>query len=138
RATRRFEPSDLDGASLVVAATDDREVQEAVAQAAAARGVPCNVVDVNRLSTFYVPAVLRRGSLTIAITTDGKFPLLAVALRDRLAAVLGPQLGQALERLGGGRELAIARHPADPAKRLSVLRRLLSEPALELLLEDRL
>lgn len=137
-STRRFEPRDLDGARLVLAATDEPEVQETVARGAAARGIPCDVVDVNRLSSFYLPAVLRRGAFTIAVTTSGEYPLLAVAIRDRLAAEFGPQLGPALERLGETREWAFAHGPADPALRVAALRRLLTDDALDLILEGRL
>lgn len=133
-----FLSSDLDGVHLVVAATDDRAVQEEVARSAAARGIPCNVVDVNDLCTFYAPAVLRRGALTITVATDGKFPLLAVALRDRIAAGLDDAVADALELLGEGRALAVARYPDDPAKRVDALRRLLSPGALESIVEGRL
>jgi siroheme synthase-like protein len=132
---RDFAPSDLDGVHLVVAATDDPCVQEAVAQSAAARGIPCNVVDVNHLCTFYAPAILRRGAMTIAVATDGKFPLLAVAIRDRLAAALRESIGPALELLGQGRTLAAARFPNHPAERVAALRSLLSAQALEWILD---
>jgi len=135
---RACAPSDLDGVHLVVAATDDPKVQEAVARSAAARGIPCNVVDVNHLCTFYAPAVLRRGAMTISVATDGKFPLLAVAIRDRLAAALGEEIGPALECLGEGRELACARFPDDPDERVAALRRLLSSRAVDLILEGHL
>ncbi len=135
---RDFAPSDLDGVHLVVAATDDRQVQEVVARSADARGIPCNVVDVNHLCTFYAPAVLRRGALTISVATDGKFPLFAVAIRDRIAAALGDSVGPALELLGEGRARACERFPDDPDGRVAALRRLLSAPALESILEGRL
>ena len=135
---RAFVPADLDGVQLVVAATDDTVVQEAVAQSAAARGIPCNVVDVNHLCTFYAPAVLRRGAMTISVATDGKFPLFAAAIRDRLAATLDEAIGPALELLGEGRVLACARFPNDPDERAAALRRLLSAPALTSILEGRL
>jgi len=136
--SRDFKPADLDGVHVVVAATDDTEVQEAVAHAAASRGIPCNVVDVNHLCTFYAPAVLRRGAMTITVATDGKFPLLAVAIRDRLAATLGGTIGPALEILGDARDLARERYPDDPDERVTALRELLSEPALNSILEGRL
>ena len=101
-------------------------------------GIPCNVVDVNDLCTFYAPAVLRRGALTITVATDGKFPLLAVALRDRIAAGLADAIAHALELLGEGRTLAVARYPHDPARRVDSLRRLLSPEALESIVEGRL
>jgi precorrin-2 dehydrogenase/sirohydrochlorin ferrochelatase len=133
-----FLSSDLDGVHLVVAATDDRSVQEDVARAASARGIPCNVVDVNDLCTFYAPAVLRRGALTVTVATDGKFPLLAVALRDRIGTELGDAVAPALELLGEGRTLAVARFPHEPDKRVEALRRLLSPEALQLIVEGRL
>ena len=133
-----FVPSDLAGVHLVVAATDDRRLQEDVARGATERGIPCNVVDVNDLCTFYAPAILRRGALTITVATDGKFPLLAVALRDRIAGELGDAIAPALELLGEGRALAVARYPHDPAKRVESLRRLLSPEALESIVEGRL
>jgi siroheme synthase-like protein len=133
-----FAPSDLEGVRLVVAATDDRQVQEAVSRAAGARGVPCNVVDVNHLCSFYAPAVLRRGALTITVATDGKFPLLAMAIRDRIAEGLGEGIAAALDLLGEGRAVAAARYPDDAEKRLDAVRRLLSSDALASILEGRL
>jgi siroheme synthase-like protein len=135
---RLFVPSDLDGTHLVVVATDDRRLQDEVSREATARGIPCNVVDVNHLCTFYAPAVLRRGSLTISVATDGKFPLLAVAIKDRIGAMLGDAIGPALQLLSHGRELACARFPNDPEARVSALRLLLSDEAIASILEGRL
>jgi len=131
RATRGFEPSDLDGVRVVVAATDDSAVQRLVAAEAEARAIPCNVVDVNHLCSFYVPAVLRRGGLTVAVTTDGKFPLLAAALRDRIAGTLSPNAGDALDTLAEARQRAFEAFPGDPAARLAALQALLTERALD-------
>jgi siroheme synthase-like protein len=138
RLTRRFAPHDLEGTAIVVAATDDRGVQQAVARAASERGVLCNVVDVNDLCSFYVPATLRRGGLAIAVQTDGRFPLLAVALRDRLARLIGPGFEQALDRLAEARRTARRVFPDDAAERTRRLRTLVSDDALDLLLGDRL
>jgi siroheme synthase-like protein len=135
---REFAPSDLDGVHLVVAATDDPRVRADVARFATERGIPCNVVDVNHLCTFYAPAVLRRGALTITVATDGKFPLLAVALRDRIAADLGRAIGPALDLLGEARAIAAWRFPDDPEARVAALRRLLPSRALESILAGRL
>lgn len=137
RQTRRFEPRDLDGALLVFAATDDRDAQQAVFRAAAARGVLCNVVDVTDLCEFHVPATLRRGALSISVATDGDFPLLAVKLRDRLARLVGPAFGPALRTLAAARAAVRRRHPDDQAARVRRLRELLTDEALELLLEER-
>jgi len=138
RSSRPFDPSDLEGVFLVVAATDDRATQEAVAREAEERGILCNVVDVPELCNFFVPAILRRGSLVVAVSTEGKSPLLAVAVRDRLAGVLGPHLGAALERLAEGRALVRTLYPGDPEKRRRALFRLLAPKAARELLEGRL
>jgi len=138
RVTRRFTANDLVGAFLVVAATDDPAVQRAVARAAESQGVLCNVVDVNDLCSFYLPATLRRGALAIAVQTDGRFPLLAVALRDRLARLIGPSFAAALDRLAGARAAARRRFPDDAERRTRELRRLLPDETLDLLLANRL
>jgi precorrin-2 dehydrogenase len=135
--TRGFTAGDLVGAFLVVAATDDVATQRAVARAAEAQGILCNVVDVNDLCSFYVPATLRRGGLAIAVQTDGRFPLLAVALRDRLARVVGPGFAPALETLAQARDEVRRLYPQDAARRLQALRALFGDDALELLLAER-
>ena len=138
RSTRPFDPSDLDGVFLVIAATNDAAAQHAIWQRAESNGILCNVVDTPDRCSFYVPASLRRGSLTVSVSTDGKSPLLAVALRDRLAVGLGPQLGPALEILAEARETVRALYPADQSKRRFALSRLVTPEALDQLLEGGL
>jgi len=137
RSSRSFEPGDLDGVFLVVAATDDTTIQQAVARGAEQRSILCNVVDVNPLCSFYMPAILRRGSLTVSVSTEGKYPLFAVAVRDRIASMLGPQIGPALDRLAEGRAMVRARYPHEPEKRREALERLLTSQAFEQLLGER-
>jgi len=137
RRTRAFQAADLDGVFIVVAATDDPAVQRAVAEAAAARNVLCNVVDVNDLCSFYVPATLRRGALAVSVSTDGRFPLLAVALRDHLARLIGEQFGPALERLHAARVAVRSRWPQDAQRRSRTLRELLTGDALRMVLDNR-
>lgn len=138
RETRAFAPSDLEGAFLVVAATDDAEVQREIWKGAESRGILCNVVDVPDLCNYYVPASLRRGALTVSVSTAGKSPLLAVALRDRLARLLARDLGPALEILAAARALVRSRYPDDHAKRRAALGRLLSPDAIDTLMEGNL
>jgi precorrin-2 dehydrogenase len=137
RITRRFSPADLEGIRLVVAATDDRPTQEAVAREAERRGILCNVVDVPDLCNFYVPAILRRGDLMVAVTTAGKCPLFAASVRDYLARRLGSHLETALKLIGEGRSRIRARHPRSPRQWRKALDRLLTAPALEHLWEGR-
>jgi precorrin-2 dehydrogenase/sirohydrochlorin ferrochelatase len=138
RSTRPFSPSDVDGVLIAIAATGDDAVQDAVWRRAEELGVLCNVVDVPERCHFYVPASLRRGSLTVSVSTEGKSPLLAAALRDRLAARIDPQAGQGLERLAEARRIVRERHPREQAKRRATLAKLLSPCAIDDLLEGRL
>jgi siroheme synthase-like protein len=81
---RAFMPSDLDDALLAFATTDDRAVNESVAQAARARGTLVNVADDPVACDFTVPSVVRRGDVTVAISTGGRSPAFARFLREQL------------------------------------------------------
>lgn len=74
----------------------------------------------------------------MSVSTEGKSPLLAVVLRDRLAAELGPQLGAGLEILAEARETVRSLYPDDPSKRRIALMQLLTAQGLDLLLEGGL
>lgn len=91
---RAFEAADLEGAALAIAATDDPEVNQAVAREAGERGIPVNVADDPEACTFLVPAVVRRGRVRIAISTGGASPLLARRLRERIEEVIGEEWGE--------------------------------------------
>lgn len=99
-AVDRYEPGQLDGAWLVVVV--DREQGERVFADAQARHVFCNVEDVPELCTFILPALHRRGDITVAVSTGGASPALAQWLRDRFAAQIGfehEQLAAELRRV---------------------------------------
>jgi len=81
---REYQAGDLEGAFVVVAATDNQAINEQVATDASEKGVLINVVDVPALSNFIVPSYLRRGDLTIAVSTNGKSPALARKIRTKL------------------------------------------------------
>ncbi|MBM5812951.1 MAG: uroporphyrinogen-III C-methyltransferase, partial [Gammaproteobacteria bacterium] len=97
---RGFEPADLDGARIAIAATDDPATNAAVARAARAAGIPVNVADAPELSTFIVPAIVDRSPLVIAVTSGGTAPLLATRVRERIEAELDESWGQ-LARFAG-------------------------------------
>jgi precorrin-2 dehydrogenase len=90
---RRFQPADLEGAALVICATGDEALNRSVAAEAEARGLFVNVVDVPPLCSFIVPAVVRRGDLTLAVSTGGASPAAARRLRQRLEGEFGPEWG---------------------------------------------
>lgn len=97
---RRYRSADVRGAAVVVASTDDPSVNAAVSRDCRRKGIPVNVVDVPELCTFFVPAVVRRGAVTVAVSTGGRSPSLAGALRRRLESFLPASLGATAERLG--------------------------------------
>ena len=74
---REYQSGDLEDAFVVVAATDDQETNEQIATDASKKGMLINVVDVPALSNFIVPSYLRRGDLTVAVSTNGKSPALS-------------------------------------------------------------
>jgi precorrin-2 dehydrogenase / sirohydrochlorin ferrochelatase len=127
---RCFSPADLDRAFLVVAATSSPDVNEIVFQEARRRGVLCNVVDQAEQCDFYSPAVLRRGSLQIAISTGGLSPALAQRLRQELEQQFAPDYGAWLEALGEIRRHLI-RTPMDESHRRRWLHRLASRESFE-------
>ena len=91
--TREFAAADLDGQWLIVAATNDRAVNAAVASAANAARIPCNVVDDRELSSFIMPAIIDRSPVQIAVSTGGTSPVLARLIRERLETLLDGSLG---------------------------------------------
>lgn len=113
---RSFREQDPEGAFLLVAATDDAEVNRAAASAARLRGVLTNVVDDPEASDFLVPSVLERGALQIAVSTSGLAPALAAALRRQLEDSFAPDWAQAVEIVGEARRRLFAA-PLDPGLR---------------------
>jgi uroporphyrin-III C-methyltransferase/precorrin-2 dehydrogenase/sirohydrochlorin ferrochelatase len=83
----------LDDAWLVIAATDDIDVNRRVADDAAARRILINVVDNTTLSSFHVPAVIDRAPVQVAISSGGNSPMLARWIRERVELVLDHALG---------------------------------------------
>jgi uroporphyrin-III C-methyltransferase / precorrin-2 dehydrogenase / sirohydrochlorin ferrochelatase len=89
---RSFQPEDVDGVWLVVAAAPP-DVNREVRAAAEARGVFVNAVDDPAHGSAYTCGVLRRGGVTIAVSTEGQAPALAGLLREALEAVLPEDVG---------------------------------------------
>jgi precorrin-2 dehydrogenase / sirohydrochlorin ferrochelatase len=127
RLTRRpFRPNDLKHAFLVVAATNSPKVHRAIFREAQRRNVLCNVVDVPALCDFYYPAVVRRGQLQIAISTEGASPSLARRLREEMEKTFGPEYSEWVKKLARERKRILRKNiPAE--KRLELLTRLSSE-----------
>src|SRR3984893_9356604 len=127
---RDFNPSDLDGVFLVIAATSSREVNGTIFREARRRSILCNVVDDPEHCDFYYPAVVRRGQLQLAISTNGYSPALAQRIRRELEIQFGPEYEEWLEELGKIRQQLFASE-IDPDHRRRLLHKLASRDAFE-------
>ena len=127
---REFQISDLDDVFLVIVATSSREVNESIFLEARRRHILCNVVDDPEHCDFYYPAVVRRGDLQLAISTNGQSPALAQRIRRELEVQFGPEYGDWLEGLGRIRQQLFA-SGMKPDDRRRVLHELASREAFE-------
>jgi precorrin-2 dehydrogenase/sirohydrochlorin ferrochelatase len=131
-----FQPADLEGMFLVVAATSSSEVQSTVFSEARRLGVLCNVVDVPSLCDFYYPAVVQRGPLQIAISTTGESPALAQRLRQELEGQFGPEYEQWLKSVGEARDKLLADKNLDAEERKRRLHEMVSPEAFDAFRRD--
>ncbi|BGP52251.1 Bifunctional dehydrogenase and ferrochelatase [Rhodotorula kratochvilovae] len=91
---------EIDGFDMVLTALDDAALSRAVYTACKARRVLVNVADVPPECDFYFGSVLRRGALSVMVSTNGKGPRVAARLRRRLEKALPPNAGAAIENVG--------------------------------------
>jgi len=115
---REFEPADLDGSFIVIAATDVPEVNAAVYREAVTRGIPSNSVDDIPNCDFFFGSVVSRGDLQIAISTAGESPAVAQRLRREIDEQLPEDLGPWLAKLGELRREVLEAHPRSEERRL--------------------
>lgn len=108
----------LEGAFLVIGATDRDEVNGRISADARARGIPVNIADDPARCDFILPSVFERGDLTIAVSTGGKSPALARKLRQELAGLYGPEYAILLDILGDLRKRVVAQGRSSAENRL--------------------
>ena len=130
-----FEPNDLFGAFLVIAATSIRDLNAVVYQEADQRNILCNAVDDIDHCHFYYGSIVQRGDLQIAISTSGKSPALAQRLRKELEQQFGPEYECWLDWLGAARETLRAQSN-DPETTKRWLHLLASQPMFERFLQQ--
>ncbi|KAJ9137486.1 Siroheme biosynthesis protein met8 [Pleurostoma richardsiae] len=97
---RLFEPSDLDGADMVLVAVDDPAASTAIWKLCRERRIPANIADVPAECDFYFGSVHRDGPLQVMVSTNGKGPRLAASIRKYIADRLPKGVGNAIERIG--------------------------------------
>ena len=129
---REYQSGDLIEATLVIGATANRDLNRQVADEANQRQIPVNIVDDPELSTFYVPAVVRRGPLTLAVSTGGASPLLARRIRAELENLFGPEYERYLNLMADLRETIKHQYP-DRHQRLVLYQALIDADLLELI-----
>lgn len=117
---RGYEGGDLDGAVLVVAATDDADVNRLVRDHARAAGAEVNVADDPDGSTAVIPALMREGDLAIAITTGGASPVVSRRIREDLQQRFGPGWAGLIALLAETRDELIIAHPDIASRRAAV------------------
>lgn len=114
---KRFQPGDLVGAEIVIAATDDPAVNEAVSAAAKALRIPVNVADDAARSTFIMPSVVDRPPLQVAISSAGNSPVLARKLRTLVEAAVPAGFGRLAAFIGRHRAQSKRALPDPEARR---------------------
>ena len=121
----RFETQHFDGVALVIAATNDRNVNRQVSELARARNIPVNVVDDPELCSFIMPAILDRSPLMVAFSSGGASPVLTRMMRGKLEAMIPQNYSRLAAFAERFREL-VKQRVTNPAKR-----RIFWENALE-------
>jgi precorrin-2 dehydrogenase/sirohydrochlorin ferrochelatase len=121
-------------AVLAIAATDDRALNEEIYYDCQKAKVICNIVDVPDLCDFYVPAIVKRGDLQIAIGTDGKCPAYSGRIRRMLEEIFTEDHGKFLDELDEARVKTIANTP--PPVRMPILKKLSDDESYEFFLEN--
>jgi len=130
---REYEKGEAAGYFLVIAATSDNGLNRRISEDARMAGRLVNVVDVPELCNFYVPSVVRRGEMQIAISTSGAAPALAKKIRKKLESDFNPNYEKLLNRLREFRALLIE-CIQDEEERKEILTRVVNSSELDVFL----
>ena len=120
---RVFAPGDLEGVAFVVAAAGDTETNHEVARLCRERSIPVNVVDDKQACTFLFPALVKRGELSVGISTGGSSPTAAVWLKEEIEGLLPDGLEDILSWLESMRPELKAQVP-ESVRRAALFREL--------------
>jgi precorrin-2 dehydrogenase/sirohydrochlorin ferrochelatase len=125
----------LTGAVLVIAATGDRQLNRQIYKDCQELEILCNVVDEPQLADFFVPAVVKRGDLQIAICTEGHSPAYAGHIRKKLEQTFTDKHGEFLAELKTLRK-RIIKDVADPTDRKALLGQLVDDKSFEYFVQN--
>ncbi len=120
---RSYENDDTQGAALVFACTNDHGVNDMVRQDAVKRGIPVNVIDNPAACDFIVPSTVRKGDITIAMSTSGDLPLLSRKLREKIEEVVTDDYVDYLRIIGSFRKELI-RTVTEEKKRRDIMKKI--------------
>ncbi len=120
---REYRSGDLKGATLAFAATDSSETNDQIRQEARRSGILLNVVDKPDLCDFIVPSIVRRGPITIAISTSGLLPMLSKRLRKEIAEKLSSDFVLYARRVAAFRAFVLE-HIENPTERRRIMMRI--------------
>ena len=126
----KFEQSQIQGATLVVAATDDEAVNMAVSEAAKEQNIPVNVVDAPALCTFTMGSIIERDPIVIAISSEGNAPVLSRHIRAKIEAMLPATYGRIAAIAGEFREQVKQKFASTQQRRI-FWERILNGPMVE-------
>lgn len=113
---REFQPEDLDRADFVIAATDNEEENHRISALCQGRKIPVNVVDDKEACGFLFPALVRRGNLSVGVSTGGSSPTAAIWLKEQIEGLLPEQTEEILTWLEAQRSLLKERLPDQRAR----------------------
>ncbi len=134
---KEFTPSDLDGVRLAICATNDPTVNRKAADEAEKRAVLLNVVDAPELCDFIVPSMIRKGDLTIAVSTAGSSPALAREIRKEIQQNFGAEYREFLKLLKKVRPL-IQRDVSSTSQRTRIYREIIESKTKDLIRKGRI
>ncbi|MFT3681398.1 MAG: bifunctional precorrin-2 dehydrogenase/sirohydrochlorin ferrochelatase [Ferruginibacter sp.] len=125
-AEKRYEPADMEGINIVIAALNDRAVSEQVCADAKAKNILVNAADKPELCDFYLSSVVQKGNLKIAVSTNGKSPTIAKRVKEVLNDVLPAEIDELLDNMQKIRN-KLSGDFADKVKQLNEITKKLSE-----------
>jgi len=122
---QKFLEKDLEGVDFVVAATDDKMLNQHISDLCRQKGLLVNAVDRKEACSFYFPAMIRNHDMLVAISSGGQSPAAVSYLKEKLVSAIPEYYGEMAERIGAYRQYILDEVPV-AAKRKEIFYKLLS------------